>query len=145
VFKSKKMILIIAVLAVVGIGATGMLVVKPRLAGGKGAQAKPKAPPCNLSLEDFTVNLADIDRPRDLNTTIAVAFETDAEIEQAKKVEPQIRYAVIMTLTRQYFNDLLTWQGKERLKGQLAQAINRALKPVGMKAQDVVFTAFVME
>ena len=145
-FKSKKMILIIGLAMAIGVGATGMLVVKPRLAGKGGkAKSEPKPPPYNLALEDFTVNLADIDRPRYLKATLAVAFESEAEIEEARQVEPQIRHAVIMTMTRQYFNELLTWQGKRRLKGQLKEAVNGVLEPMGMEAQDVVFTAFVME
>jgi flagellar FliL protein len=145
-FKSKKMILIIVLVALVGVGGAGMLVVKPRLAGGKKeAKAEPKEPPHNLALEEFTVNLADIQQPRYLKTTLAVAFESEAEIEEAKRVEPQIRDAVIMILTRQYFNSLLTWQGKRRLRVQLREAVNHALEPMGMQAKEVVFTAFVME
>ena len=145
-FRSKKVILIVLVLAVVAIGGAGMLVVKPRLAKGhKTAKAKPKEPPHNLALEDFTVNLADLQQPRYLKTTLAVVFEKEAEIEEAKAVVPQIRDAVIMTLTRQHFSDLLTWQGKRRLRAQLKEGVNGALEPMGMEAKDVVFTAFVME
>lgn len=145
-FKSKKTMLIIVLLAVVGIGGAGMLVVKPRLAGGKKeAAAEPKKPPHNLALEEFTVNLADLRQPRYLKTTLAVAFESEEEIEDAKHVEPQIRDAVIMTLTRQYFNTLLAYQGKRRLREQLKEAVNHALEPMGMEAKEVVFTAFVME
>ena len=144
-FKSKKLI-IIALLAVVGIGGAGMLVVKPRLAGGhKKEQAKPHELPHNLVLEDFTVNLADIERPRYLKITMAVAFGKESEIEEAKGAEPQIRDAVIMTLTREYFRELLIWQGKQRLREELKAAVNHRLEPLGLEAEEVVFTAFVME
>lgn len=144
-FKSKKLI-IIALLAVVGIGSAGMLVVKPRLAGDhKADKAEPQEPPHNLVLEDFTVNLADVERPRYLKTTVALAFEEESEIEEAKHAEPQIRDAVIMTLTRQYFRELLTFPGKQRLRDELETAINARLKPLGLEAKEVVFTAFVME
>jgi flagellar FliL protein len=145
VFHSKKLLIIVA-LALVALGGGTMMLVRARLAGQpKAAEAKPAEPPHNLVLDDFTVNLADMSEPRYLKTTVAITFAADTEVEEAKQAEPQIRDAVIMTLTRQYFRDLLTWQGKRRLRADLKKAINGTLGPLGLQAEDVVFTAFVME
>ena len=117
-----------------------------------GARSKAKPAPAaeteraTVELEEFTVNLADSDRPHYVKVTVALEVTDD---KTAKEIEEKLlaraRDAIIMALSRQYFADLNTAAGKQTLKRQLAAAVNEAMPPGTGKVTDILFTSLVMQ
>ena len=145
-----QFVAILACLAVVG-GV--MLFVRPRLGkGAKHAEAASvvKEAPVAVELEEFTVNLADTDQARFLKVTVVLEIPGEGGGHKAAgpKVEefkPQIRHAIIMTLTRQYFHALQSPEGKEQLREQIKEQADEALNDAGITVEGVLFTEFVMQ
>jgi flagellar FliL protein len=140
---------ILACLAIVG---AVMIFVRPRLgkhggARGRAAEAAPAAREAgvNVELEEFTVNLADTDQARFLKIKIVVVVPGQEAARKIEEFKPQIRHAIIMTLTRQYFHALQSPEGKEQLKDQIKKHANETLEPSGIALGDVLFTDFVMQ
>lgn len=98
----------------------------------------------SVALEDFIVNLADLDEQHYLKTTIVLDVEEKPEIEkEIEKLTPKIRDAMITTMSRNRFQALLTPQGKTALKASLKKAANSVLGDDVV--HDVYFTSFAMQ
>jgi flagellar FliL protein len=59
--------------------------------------------------------------------------------------DAQIRDAVIMVTTQHSYNDLLSRDGKEKLKTNIAGAVSKVLSEGKLKVKEVLLTSFVME
>jgi flagellar FliL protein len=143
--KKKLIIIIAAVLVVVlaGGGAALMLMKKSSAAAedaaetaeadegkpAKKADAKrdPKAVPVFVSLEPFTVNLAD--RDADRYAQVAVTLElTDATLEpQIKSYMPAVRHNILLALSDRTAGELLARDGKQALAERIRRETARAL------------------
>lgn len=97
-----------------------------------------------LLLTDVSVNLADQDHPRYLTATVGLRVSGRNPQETAADHDAQIRDAVVMTMSRYAFRRLLTQQGKEELKGDLASAVTALLAEEQLRVEEVLFTSFIM-
>lgn len=158
----KKMVIIIAALGVVLLA--GICVMGMKVMGGKGKgkaaahkQEKPKETH-RMPLGAFVVNLADTGEMRYLKADVVL------EIEGAEKkagghggggeeTDPRLRDAIIEVLSSRRFNELVTPEGKEKLKKDILAAVNEdshgdkaADKEAHAgKAVDVYFNEFAMQ
>ena len=100
-----------------------------------------------IELPEFVINLADTNRQHYLKTTIALAVIGEGkEInEKVKKVTPYIRDAMVIELSRQNYQELLTELGKKKLRLQLAECAKRHLVKEDIRLDKILFTSFVMD
>ncbi len=99
-----------------------------------------------LTLEPFLVNLADKDTSRYLKTTIQILVpskEVAEKINTAGIHVPKMRDAILGILTTKVADDVITNEGKQKLKKEIIEKLNEFLpdKP----ASDVFFTEFVVQ
>jgi flagellar protein FliL len=87
----------------------------------------PKAVPVFVSLDNFTVNLAD--READRYAQIGISLElNDAKAgEKIKVFMPAIRNNILMVLAHKRSSDLLERSGKEKLAEEVLRETERAL------------------
>jgi flagellar protein FliL len=152
----KKLIIIIAVVVVLlGVGVGAFLALK----GGKGAQGgeegedlgeeegavegegEVELPPAVLPLETFIVNLQV--KGSFLKTTIQLEFMEPELPKTAENEVPKIRDTIIRVLSAKSSAEILTVEGKERLREEVRNAINQTLG-----AEDVAkvyFTEFIIQ
>lgn len=109
-------------------------------------QQKVEQPPAVgeiVTLEPFVVNLADPKGNRYLKMTIGMEVETAEASERIKKLEPKLRDIVIMMLTSLAFEEVMTPEGKLRIRDELLERFRRATKPDVIK--NIYFTEFVVQ
>jgi flagellar FliL protein len=105
-----------------------------------------------LPLESFTVNLADPEEGRFLRTTMSLGV--DGKLPQAARAEsraPQegavsmatIRDSILTVLAQCKSNDLLSPEGKLKLKADLVNALNRDVP--ALQTREVYFTEFLVQ
>jgi flagellar FliL protein len=99
-----------------------------------------------LTLEPFLVNLADKDNSRYLKINIQILVpskEVAEKITTAGIHVPKIRDAILGILTTKVADDVITNDGKQKLKKEIIEKLNDFLpeKP----ASDVFFTEFVVQ
>lgn len=97
-------------------------------AGAKGMLAKaaqhPKAKGV-LGLEPFLVNLADVDEVRFLKATFQLGMEEELKGESKESPEtPAMRDSIISLLSSKTAEQILTTQGKEKLREEIRSRIN---------------------
>ena len=88
-----------------------------------------------LKLKSFVTDLADKDRPRYVDTSIALAFADKLSADTAKKIEPQIRDLILSQLRTRTAVELAGADGKEKL----AKSLQTALAPVLKESLKAVF------
>jgi flagellar FliL protein len=105
-----------------------------------------------LPLESFTVNLADPEEGRFLRTTLSLGVDgilpaltkTENKAVEAGGVSmATIRDSIITVLAQCKSNDLLSPEGKLKLKADLVSALNRDVP--GLQAREVYFTEFLVQ
>lgn len=99
-----------------------------------------------VSLEQFTVNLADKDASRFLRATVQLVIDEGAEAEEIKENAlkvMRIRSSILEVLTLQTSDKVTTPEGKAALKEEIAKRASAILKPV--KVIDVLFSDFVVQ
>lgn len=139
--------LLIAVVAmfIVGAGA-GMGIAKLRKpaapAAAHAAVAEPSAP---VTFDELLVNLADKDQAHYLKVQVVLMVKGVSEGHGGglEAETPQIRDAMIMTMSQRTFRELLAPEGKTSLKKSLRQRVNGVLKDD--RVTDVYFTSFAMQ
>jgi len=153
---SKKLIIIIAVVVLVlvggGVGAFFAFGKSKGTeegadeGGEEGATGEEGAeevdlPPAVLPLDTFIVNLQV--KGSFLKTTLQLEF---AEPEIPKTIEhetPKIRDAIIRVLSSKAAPDILSTEGKEKLRDELKNAVNEALKSEDVT--QVYITEFIIQ
>lgn len=178
--KSKKMLIIIiaAVLVLAIGGGAAFFVMKQRAAAAaaaeEGGEAAPKpaavahdtkaTPPVYLPMDNMVVNLADPggERVAQVGVTLVVADEKTAAI--VKGFLPSIRSGVLLLLSQNTAQELLSAEGKEKLaKGILREASvpfgggdeeeedesttkkKKKRKVVEYPVTDVLFSSFIVQ
>jgi flagellar FliL protein len=99
-----------------------------------------------MHLEDFVVNLADRDGRSYLRIGIDLAVDGEvpkAKSEQHSAMVPVVRDSVIMLLSAQKSDDLLTSDGKTKLKQDLIKALNEQLPE--LKVRKIYFNDFMVQ
>lgn len=137
--KKKLIIIIVAVLVLLGLlGAGGLFYLKQRQAAlaeldaeeGHAAAKPAKSPrgkPSFVSLEMFTVNLADREVNRYAQIQIALELSDEKAGELIKSYMPIVRSRILTTLSYRTSQQLLERHGKERLARDLRVTIAKAL------------------
>lgn len=131
----KKLIVIVAVLAVLILGAgTAWMVLANRHAEGDdgapehAAQAQPsKTPPTFLPIENMVVNLADPGGDRFAQVGITLELADAKAADAVKAYMPSIRSGVLLLLSQRTTDELLTREGKEKLAADIRREVSRPL------------------
>lgn len=164
--KSKliPMILAAVVLAGGGGGAYWYLVMRPAAAQAAAAKAKAeggehggeeategeegeeKEPQGIVILDPFVVNLADPDGTKFLRITLSLLVHNEEEAKELGENavdKARMRSALLDLLAQQTSEALVTPEGKDTLKKDVATAVKGVVKKV--KVSDVLFTEFVVQ
>lgn len=159
---NKKLIIIIAVVGVVLIGATagGMYM----LLGGKPAEGDHAAAAEShkaeskqelyLALSDMVVNFPAGSPARFLQVTVQLMAHDEVEIKAMEHHMPAIRNDVLVLLSSQSYEEIATREGKEKLRSAILSTVQRIVKEAGPLAEGqkapegpagVYFTNFIMQ
>lgn len=133
--KSKKLVLILVVLALVLAGAAGWLYIsKQRAAALDGDEeevasvTKTSEAPTYLPLDNMVVNLADPGGEKVAQIGITLELSDAHATERVKQYMPAIRSSVLMLVSQRTSEELLQRQGKEKLA---ADILREAARPFG--------------
>ena len=148
---NKKMIMIFAAALVVAIGASvggTMFLLNPADA----AHAEPEKPVYTKAMyvtfaPAFVVNYLVANKPRFLQSELALMARDPAVMEAITAHAPLVRAKLLDTLSAQEFSDLQTQAGKEALQKALRKTVNTILKEQGVhaKAEKILFSTFVLQ
>ncbi|HWF04243.1 MAG TPA: flagellar basal body-associated FliL family protein [Candidatus Angelobacter sp.] len=113
---------------------------------GKAEASDGKAVLATLHLEDFVVNLSDGEGRAYLRIGIDLAVENEnpkSKSESKPVTVPVIRDSVITLLSTLQSDDLLTPEGKTKLKQDLIKSLNDRLPE--LKVREVYFNEFMVQ
>jgi len=96
-----------------------------------------------LVMEPFVVNLADPKGKRYLKVKIELELENKEAVDKATKASPKLRDMVIMMLTSLDFEEVMTPEGKIRVRDELMERFNEIMRPDHIK--NIYFTEFVVQ
>ncbi len=147
---SSKLLMIgvpVVVLLLGGAGAGFWYVQNVRAAGAAGKKPVEQAEEATglLSLEPFTVNLADPGGRRYLRVSLHLVLpdpETAKKVEEEEIVRSKIRSALIDTLSEGLATELSKPEGRTALKHAIAEAATHAGH---VDVRDVLFQEFVVQ
>jgi flagellar basal body-associated protein FliL len=140
----------LAVLVVLAVGSVVWWLVVPKIK--RNSNSGSSAGTVVLPLESFTVNLADPEEGRFLRVTMALGVEGKLPpITKNESKEPEagavsmatIRDSILTVLAQYKSDELLTPEGKNKLKQDLLAALNRDVAPLG--AREIYFTEFLVQ
>jgi flagellar protein FliL len=149
--KTKLLILIGSVALVIILGGVAFFAL-PRLKGAQGDKSKAKAGQevkkeevkATLALEPFLVNLADPDESRFVKTTFQLGLAEEAsEKGEGGASIPAMRDSIITLLSTKTAEQILTAQGKDKLREEIKSRIN-SISPK-MKVIEVYIVDFVVQ
>ena len=134
---AKKRLLLVVLLAVVMLGMGGgaawfflshKKAGEPHAGEAKAAKAEP---PVFFTLEPFVVNLAG-EETRYLQVGIDLKVADSHVIEKIKLHMPEIKNGVLLLLSSKKPEELSSLEGKNQLRGEIRDAVNR---PLGIQVQ----------
>ena len=96
-----------------------------------------------LPLDPFIVNLSDPRGKRYLKLKITLELGPNTNSEKVTPYMPKIRDMVIMLLTSLTFDEVMTPEGKIRVRDELFERFNLILRPNRIK--NIYFTNFVVQ
>lgn len=148
--KKGSMFAIIGLVVVLVIGGGGFFAYKKFL-GHKPEpsveeQVKKEPPEAEgeiYELEPFVVNLSDPKGKRYLKVKVTLELAPPATKEKVDKAIPKMRDMVIMMLTSLTFEEVMTPEGKLRVRDELLERFNLILRPERVK--ELYFTEFVIQ
>ncbi len=110
-----------------------------------GESAHAREPQGVVALEPFVVNLADQGAGRFLRLTLKLVapLEATAEVAEDEVVKARVRSAILELLAQQSGERLVTPEGKDELKHEIATRARKAAK--GLHVTDVLFSEFVVQ
>lgn len=155
--KGSKLKLIIIVLLVLLLGAAGYFAYNKFMGGAdtppeEAAQEQPadsgngEASPEGaviVSLDTFTVNLADPLGRRYLKITMDVELTGEDAATQLESENPKVKDRIITLLTSMSYADISSPEGKLLLKNEIVDRLNQILG--GSKVLNVYFTEFIVQ
>ena len=144
--KSKKMLFIIGALVVLlGGGGAAAWFFTQSDGASKEANAKPQKAPIYLALETFTVNLQDGERYMQVDVTLQVADQ--AQADAIKLHMPRVRSRLLALLSSKHAGALTTAADKQALAQEILAQVklpfDAQAKP--QQVEDVLFTSFVIQ
>jgi len=96
-----------------------------------------------LKLDDFTVNLADKEAKRYIRVGITLEIKNSAAVDEVKKRLPQVRDAILVTLSSKLSEEIEGEGGKTLLRQALLTKMNEVL--VVGKIYNLYFTDLVIQ
>ncbi|HFQ80962.1 MAG TPA: flagellar basal body-associated FliL family protein [Desulfobacterales bacterium] len=96
-----------------------------------------------VPLDPFVVNLSDPSGKRYLKLEITLELGDNTTADKLKPYTPKIRDMVIMFLTSLTFDEVMTPEGKIRIRDELLARFNMILRP--NKIKNIYFTNFVIQ
>lgn len=144
--RKKLIIMVLAGVLLVGI-SVGLTV---WLVGGGGKEEAAEASvnkPQYMALDTMVVNFADGRLARYLQVDIQLMAYDQAVLSAIEEHMPVIRNDILVLLGGQSFEQVSTREGKEQLRAQILDAVNRILQQQAgtQGVQAVYFTNFVMQ
>lgn len=150
--KSSGLPLIIMAVALVLLGGGGffaftkLMAPKPAVEETQQAAAK-KNPPDTIgemhAMSPFTVNLADPKGKRYIKIKLELETDTPGALDRVQKATPKLRDTVIVMVTSLSFEEVMTPEGKIRIRDELLVRFNQILKPERLK--NIYFTEFLVQ
>jgi len=121
---------------------------KPNHEKGKSSKSghKEASDGATINFEPFLVNLADKDASRYLRATIRIVVankEVAERITSGEVLASKIRDAILSILCTKISTEIVTSEGKEKLKKEILERLNSFVPE--HPAQDVFFTDFVVQ
>ncbi len=115
------------------------------------AQKKPEKPAAEMpqdigvvkELPPFVVNLADPQARHFLKASISLELKDEEAAELVEKLMPRIRNDVLLLFSSQTMEDIISQEGKVRLRDEIIARISHILGPGRLK--NVYFTQFVVQ
>lgn len=150
--KSKALFFIIISLCVILVGGGGFYAyvkfIGPQQTPEAGQAPAALAPPADtvgeiFALEPFVVNLADPKGKRYLKVQLKLEVESPEALERIQKAAPKLRDLVIIMLTSLTFEEVMTPEGKIRIRDELLERFNQVMRPDRVK--NIYFTEFVVQ
>jgi len=150
--------IVIALLAVGGIGAGAFLLIMKKGPTESTAAATPKETAAQekqnggstgsssgviFDLDPFVVNLADQQEIRYLKVTIKLELDQPTYKQEVENHLPQIRDSLLVLLSSKDYASIRTVEGKMDLRVEIIHRINTVLQ--GDKVKGVYFTEFVAQ
>src|SRR5579885_2445727 len=143
--RSKSPLLIILLLVILG-GGGGAYWRFVYLPAAQAAPKKQENIKATLHLEGFVVNLADPDGNRYLRLGMDLGLAKELEVQKGKggpDPTPAIRDAVLSVLSTRLSDDLLTPEGKAKLKDDLLHTLQDRVP--SLQVREVYFTDFLVQ
>lgn len=149
--KSKFLFIILGVL-ILALGGGGFFVYSkffaPNYAIEGNEEAEEQVNPLEnigdmYQLEQFIVNLSHPQGKRYLKLKVELELESAKAVEMATKASPKLRDVVIMMLTSMTFEEVMTPEGKIRIRDELLERFNQVIRPERIK--NIYFTEFVVQ
>ncbi len=142
--KGPPMMIIMAVFAVVVLGAAFLMVQKAS-AKQKGGEVKKVEKGPVMTLDEFLVNLSDPGSDHFLKVTVGLELDKGKgkTAESLKEQTPEIRDAILTSLSSETRDQIAPESGREKLKAQIKKNVNEALGEEDVK--NVYFTNFVTQ
>lgn len=109
--------------------------------GGEAAhqeEAKPELPPVYLPLESITVNLQPEEGDQYLQTEINLKLADDKSVEKIKLHMPEVRNHLLMLLSSKRASEVISIEGKARLRSEIMHELLRVLDPAAAQAADAL-------
>lgn len=151
----KIVVMALAALLLVGVGVGGSLYFTGALSGGsKGGEEEVEkeqetnSTPLYLAFpKAFTVNFETPNGLRFLQLRMEVMSYQQAAIDAVQTHMPLIKNNVILSLSNQSFETMLTTEGKEKIRADVLAEVQGTLDKyqVDAKVEEVYFTDFVMQ
>lgn len=136
-------VMILVVVVALALAGTGFVLFK----GGGKKDSKKEAHETLLPLPEFVLNLADTDEARYLKMEISLGVKGDSHggggHGGTDPRMPIIRDTIISVTGRHTYSELLNDSGKEQLKVEIVQALEKAVKD--LHVSNVYFTNFAMQ
>jgi flagellar basal body-associated protein FliL len=132
----------VLVLAILALGGLGLWYGTSR---GKQESVDANGPPAvrsTLHLETFVLNLADTDRKSYLRVGIDLGLSEEIKRGEEPPIAP-VRDTILTVLGESKVNDLMTADGKAKLKQDLLRALRDRLPQLGV--QEIYFTEFLIQ
>lgn len=145
--KSRTMPLVILALVLLLVGGGGFFAYTTFMAPPENTAVPPTETTSvvgeMLTLNEFVVNLADPKGKRYLKCKISLEMESVEAKERVAKIAPKLRDIVIMLLTSLAFEEVMTPEGKIRIRNELLERFNQAARPD--RIRNLYFSDFVVQ
>ena len=135
----RRLFLIVPVLVLVGVGIWFW-------ASRSGDAPAPEEEPrvkSTLHLETFVLNLADTDQRSYLRVGIDLGLNQETKHGEDLTTVAQVRDSIVGVLAEAKANDLLTAEGKTKLKANLLRTLQERVPQLGV--EEVYFTEFLIQ